>query len=141
MCDSWEGVPLRRVSVWVRGASQNIAVEDIVVPVMMFCVRLVVADETRYYPGSVDALAEGVLESLVTQMDLPILLVTPEGAVAGRTPMENRLRLLAEEHLGAISALADKAPWKPFHFAAARAYIEVQHTPESFWEHLVEGEE
>lgn len=51
--------------------------------------------------------------------------------------MENGMRATAHRHLGAISDLADKAPWGPRDFAAARAMMEkISPSAEMLWKLL-----
>ena len=82
-------------------------------------------------------LEQGVVESLATRAELPIMFVTPFGECVGSTVLPNGMRGMMQRQLAAISLLAERSPWEPRQFDAAKAVVEAQcPTAAALWEKL-----
>jgi hypothetical protein len=133
-CDLPENLPLGAADFAIRGGMHQINIANVLVPAVSIVLRLTVGDTVRYYWGWVNELEEGVIESLATQADLPIILADPLGGPFGRATVPNGVREMAQRCLGTVSQLADKKPWTPAHFAACRVFVECHYpTAEKEW--------
>ncbi len=136
-CDHRENVPLGGVAFLICGGIHHVTINGVHVPAVNVNLRLTAGKQERYFVGWVDELAEGVIESLANQAELPIILASPFGERVGSSIIDNGIRAMMQKQLGIISALAERAPWTPHHFAAARAYIESQYpTAAALWERV-----
>ena len=121
----------------IRGGIHRNASDGFSVPVVSVMLRINAGGEERYYAGWVNELKDGVVESLAIQPQLPIMFATPLYERVGTTVIYNGLRQMMQKQLATISMLADKCPWQPEHFAAAKAVIEAQFpTAAALWAKL-----
>lgn len=91
VCDHKENLNLGGAHFGVVGGIQRIAVAGIMVPVVMVVVRLTATGEQRYYSAWINELEEHIIESLGTQVDLPIILASPLGERVRRGNVPNGL--------------------------------------------------
>jgi hypothetical protein len=75
------------------------------------------------YAAWIDEQADGVLELLAAQNELPIVLATPLEERFGHATTENGMREFARKAMGTVAALANKAQWTPQYFEAARMAV------------------
>jgi len=127
VCDRRENLPLGSVRFEVKAVLHEIAVGRVTVPVVAAVVHLIAGDTSRYYAAWVDEQADGVLELLAAQVDLPVVLASPLGERIGHAVTENGARAFARKVLGTVAALASKAPWSPQEFAAAQMAVMAQY--------------
>ena len=136
-CDHKENLRLGGTSFEVRSGMYTVLIEGVDVPATNVILKLSTEEGDAHYVAWIDELTPdgaGVVESLATQTELPVVLATPLGERVGRAVTENGLRALSSKQLGIISELAERALWNVHHFAAARAYIESQYpTAAALW--------
>jgi hypothetical protein len=135
--DHKENLRLGGASFEVRSGMYTVLIEGVDVPATNLILKLSTEEGDAYYVAWIDELTPdgaGVVESLATQTELPVVLATPLGERLGRAVTENGLRALSNKQLGIISELAERTRWNVHHFAAARSYIESQYsTPAALW--------
>ncbi|MBC7855454.1 MAG: hypothetical protein IAF94_18655 [Pirellulaceae bacterium] len=73
-CDLSELLPLGAADFAIRGGMHQINIANVLVPAVSIVLRLTVGDAVRFYWCWVNELEEGLIESLATQADLPILV-------------------------------------------------------------------
>lgn len=77
------------------------------------------------------------LADLATQPELLIVFGTPLGERVGGTVLPNGMRGMMQRQLATISLLADRSPWEPRQFDAAKAIVEAQFpTAAALWAKL-----
>ncbi len=137
VCDERENLPLRGVAFEIRGGVHHITIGTSTVGVASVILRLTAGDSQRFYACFFNELEQGVVESLATQPELLILFGTPLGERVGSTVLPNGMRGMMQRQLATISKLAEKSPWEPRQFAAAKAIVEAQFpTAAALWEKL-----
>jgi hypothetical protein len=136
-CDHDENLRLGGVSFEVRSGMYTVLIEGVDVPAVNILLKLSSAAGDSYYVAWIDELTPdgaGVVESLATQPELPVVMATPLGEQVGRAMTKNGLRSLSGKQLSIIAELAERARWNVHHFAAARAYIDGQYpTAAALW--------
>ncbi len=137
VCDEKENLPLGTVAFEIRGGIHHITIGDITVAVASVMLRLTADGIQRFFTCLIDELQQGVVESLATQPELLIVFGTPLGERVGSTVIPNGMRGMMQKQLATISLLADKEPWGPQDFAAAKAVVEAEFpTAAALWEKL-----
>ena len=82
-CDHRVNIPLGGVAFLICGCIHHVTINGVHVPAVNVNLRLTAGEQERYYVGWVDELAEGVIESLANQAELPIILASPLGERVG----------------------------------------------------------
>lgn len=137
VCDERENLPVGGVAFEIRGGVHHINFGGSTVGVASVILRVTAGDNQRFYTCFFDELEQSVVESLATQPELLIVFGTPKGESVGSTVLPNGMRGMMQRQLATISMLADKSPWEPRQFAAAKAIVEAQFpTAAGLWEKL-----
>jgi hypothetical protein len=126
ICDQRESITRARVGFEICSGIHRNASDSFSVPVVSVMLRIIAGGEEGYYAGWVNELEGGVVESLAIQPQLPIMFATPVYERVGTTVIHNGLRPTMQKQLATISMLANKCPWQPEHFAAAKAVVEAE---------------
>lgn len=137
ICDERENLPIGGVAFEIRGGVHHIKFGDSTVGVASVMLRLTVGESQRFYTCLFNELAAGFVESLATQPELLIVFGTPLGERVGSTVLPNGMRGMMQRQLATISLLAERSPWEPRQFDAAKAVVEAQFpTAAALWAKL-----
>ncbi len=92
ICDERENLPIGGVAFEIRGGVHHINFGESTVGVASVILRLTAGDNQRFYTCLYNEVEEGVVESLATQAELPIMFSTPLGECVGSTVLPNGIR-------------------------------------------------
>jgi hypothetical protein len=137
VCDERENLPLGGVAFEIRGGVHHICFGDSTVGVASVMLRLTAGEAQLFYTCFFNELEQGVVESLATQPELPIMFATSLGECVGNIVLPNGMRGMMRKQLVTISLLAEKSPWEPRQFDAAKAIVQAQFpTAAALWAKL-----